>query len=123
MCGLVRIPGPALDAFVLRTIRQTLLGDAGSTKHAVNAFVDAVFGASDDGGNNSKGTRELEQLDRRIKATIGMIGDPSFEGLDDLRKVLADLKKKRDTLMAAIVTHDVPVAPETNEDAIAGMGP
>ena len=42
--------------------------------------------------------RELQQLERRIKTTVGLIADPTFEGLDEIRNVLAELKQKRDAL-------------------------
>jgi hypothetical protein len=49
--------------------------------------------------------RELEQLNRRIKTTVGMIADLQFDGIDDLRGVLSDLKKKRDALLTKICAH------------------
>lgn len=97
VCGLVRLPGPELDAFILRTISETMKGDAKTVKQAVNAFVKAVSKQSES-VDNQKLNRELEQIERRIKATVGMIADPTFEGLDEIRTVLVDLKQKRDSL-------------------------
>ena len=42
--------------------------------------------------------RELELLNRKIKATVAMLADPAFDGLDELRTALADLKSKRDAI-------------------------
>ena len=60
-------------------------------------------GAGPQGGDEATAKaddRELELLNRKIKATIAMLADPTFDGLDELRTTLADLKTKRDTLEA-----------------------
>jgi DNA invertase Pin-like site-specific DNA recombinase len=102
VCGLVRIPGPALDEFVLGTIKRVLLGDHATTGQAIDAFVKSILGPSKAAKQAPDAQRELEQLDRRIKTTVGMLADLTFEGLDDLHKVLADLKSKRDALLARL---------------------
>ncbi len=99
VCGLVRIPGPALDEFVLGTIKRVLLGDHATTGQAVDAFVKSVLAPARGEKQMPDAQRELEQLDRRIKTTVAMLADLTFEGLDDLHKVLADLKAKRDALL------------------------
>ncbi|GIX05038.1 MAG: hypothetical protein KatS3mg114_0907 [Planctomycetaceae bacterium] len=97
VCGLVRIPGPALDAFVLRAIGRVLQGDAKTREQAVEAFVRAMA-KQVEAPATSAVRREIEQLNRRIKATVTLLADPTFEGIDDLPAVLADLKRKRDAL-------------------------
>lgn len=37
--------------------------------------------------------KEIEQLNRRIKATVSLLADATFEGIDDLPAVLAELKR------------------------------
>lgn len=100
VCAFYTVPGPALDRFVLQTIQDAMLGDHKTTKKAIDAFVAAVTAPTRlpkaDKGND----RELELLNRKIKATVAMLSDPTFEGLDELRSTLADLKVKRDALEA-----------------------
>ena len=98
-CGLVRIAGQALDEFVLATIKRVLLGDHATTDQAIDAFVKSVLAPAKGAKQTPDAQRDLEQLDRRIKTTVKMLADLTFEGLDDLQKVLADLKAKRDALL------------------------
>lgn len=49
--------------------------------------------------NDSGSKREIEQLNRRIKTTVGLLVDPNFERIDDIHVVQMDLKHKRDTLL------------------------
>ena len=98
VCGLVRLNGPALDALVLQVIIKTLRGDAKTTKQAVEAFVKAASKPTS-ANKDAAVKRELEQLNRRIKTTVGLLADPTFEGLDDIRGILTDLQRKRDALV------------------------
>ncbi len=43
--------------------------------------------------------RELEQLNRRIKTTVDLLADPTFDGIDEIHVVLTDLKRKRDAVL------------------------
>ena len=98
VCGLVRIPGQTLDEFSLKLIRELLLGDAKTTNQAIEAFVKAMSKPKA-AVNESDSKREIEQLNRRIKTTVGLLADPNFEGIDDIHVVLTDLKRKRDALI------------------------
>ena len=115
VCGLVRIPGQALDEFVLGTIKRILIADHSTTKQAIDAFVKAVLAPVKPAKQASDARRELEQLDRRIKTTVGMLADLTFEGLDDLQRVLADLKAKRDALVARMDSGPRRAAPALSE--------
>jgi DNA invertase Pin-like site-specific DNA recombinase len=117
-CGLVRIPGPALDAFVLETIKRVLIGDHATTGNAIDAFVKSVLAPAKDAKKASDTQRELEQLDRRIKTTVKMLADLTFEGLDELQKVLADLKAKRDALLKRMPSTQREVKPSLSESQL-----
>ncbi len=99
VCGLVRIPGQALDAFVLKLIGQELQGDAKTRKQAIDAFVNAMAKPAT-AANAPDTRREIEQLNRRIKTTLALIADPTFDGLEDIHALLTDLKRKRDSLVS-----------------------
>ncbi len=103
ICRLYNIPGVPMDAFILRTIRKVIFQDAASNK-AIDAFVKTILAPRAKSKKSEDQERELEQLNRRIKTTVGMLADLSFEGIDDLNKVLIDLKAKRDALMAKLAT-------------------
>ena len=112
-CGLVRIPGAAFDAFVLEIITRTMLGHSKTVKQAVDAFVKTV--SKKPKPNDSDATRQLEQIDRRIKATIKLLSDPTFEGFEDLHLILADLKRQRDSLVKTkrVKVEEVPSLSQT----------
>ena len=116
VCRLTNLPGPALDAFVLQTIKRVLLGDHETTKKAIDAFVAAVMAPKAATKRNCKSDeRELDLLNRKIKATVAMLADPSFDGLDELRTTLAELKAKRDALEARRKPADEPTTPAISE--------
>jgi DNA invertase Pin-like site-specific DNA recombinase len=108
VCGLTNLPGHALDAFVLQTIRRVLLADHDTVKQAIDAFVAAVLAPKAKATRTKADDRELDLLNRKIKATVAMLADPAFDGLDELRTTLADLKAKRDALEARLKPADEP---------------
>lgn len=116
VCAVTNVPGPALDAFVLQTIKQVLLGDHETTNKAIDAFVAASMAPKAATKRSSKADeREFDLLNRKIKATIAMLADPTFDGLDELRTTLAELKAKRDALQAAIPPAEPPATPALSE--------
>ena len=98
VCGLVNVPAPALETFVLQAIKRVFLGNHETVAKAIDAFVKTVLAPQAKQKSSPGDDRELELLNRKIKATVSMLTDPSFEGLDELRTTLADLKSKRDAL-------------------------
>jgi hypothetical protein len=116
VCGVTNVPGPALDAFVLQTIKRALLGDHETSKKAIDDFVVAVLAPKAATKRNSKADeRELDLLNRKIKATIAMLADPTFDGLDKLRTTLAELKAKHDALQATITPGESPATSALSE--------
>ena len=73
-------------------------GDAKTTREAIDAFVKTVSDSAKP-AEHSQLQRELQQLERRIKTTVGLIADPNFDGIDTIHTVLGDLKQKRDALV------------------------
>jgi DNA invertase Pin-like site-specific DNA recombinase len=118
VCGLTNLPGPALDAFVVETIQCVLLGDRATTKQAVEAFVKAVLAPAKTTKRTKHDDRDLQLLNRKIKATVAMLADPAFDGLDELRTTLADLKAKRDALATRMKSADQPAKPAITKDEL-----
>jgi hypothetical protein len=83
---------------VLQAIKRVFLGNHETVAKAIDAFVKTVLAPQAKQKSSPGDDRELELLNRKIKATVAMLTDPSFEGLDELRTTLADLKSKRDAL-------------------------
>lgn len=104
VCRVSNIPADALDAFVVGRLRNVLLGDHDGTAAAIDRFVEAAMSRHDDGGvaDAKVVEKDLVAIERRIKATIGMLSDPAFDGLDELKVTLADLKKRRDALRSQL---------------------
>ncbi len=115
VCGTVDVNGPALDAFVLDTIKRLLLGDHKTAKKAVEAFVAAMVAPKPEAKRKKNDGRELDLLNRKIKATVAMLADPTFDGIDELRSTLADLKAKRDALVARSKPAEQPATPALSE--------
>jgi len=82
---------------------------------AIEGFVKSVLAPAKGAKQAPDAQRELEQLDRRIKTTVGMLADLTFEGFDDLHKVLADLKAKRDALLKRMPSTQQPEKPALSE--------
>jgi DNA invertase Pin-like site-specific DNA recombinase len=115
VCRVVNVPGPALDRFVLDAVRKVLLGDHATVEKAVDAFVKAVLVPRAKAKPTRGDERELDLLNRKIKATVSMLADPTFDGLDELRTTLADLKAKRDVLEARLKPTEEPAMPTITE--------
>ena len=117
ICGVVNLPGPAIDAFVLKTIQQVLIGDNKTTEKAIDAFVKAILAPKKAEPKRAKSDeRDLDLLNRKIKATLGLLADPTFDGMDELQSTLADLNAKRDALTARLKPQTETAKPEPKED-------
>ena len=115
VCATVDVNGHALDAFVLDTIKRLLLGDHKTAKKAVEAFVAAMVAPKPEAKRKKNDGRELDLLNRKIKATVAMLSDPTFDGIDELRSTLADLKAKRDAIIARGKPAEQPATPALSE--------
>ena len=118
VCRLVNLPGPALDAFVLGTIKRLLLAEHESVEQAIERFVKAVLAPKRRPKPPRDAERELEAVNRKIKAVVAMLADPAFDGLDELRATLAELKARRDVLQARLKPADVPTEPAMPEQEL-----
>lgn len=98
VCGLIQIPGQLLDEFVLKLIRELLMGDAKTTKQAIDAFVKNIS-TPKIATREPDTKRELDLINRRIKTTVNLLADPNLDGIDDIHVVLTDLKRKRDAIL------------------------
>jgi DNA invertase Pin-like site-specific DNA recombinase len=108
VCKATFIPADALDAWVVGKVRDVLLGDAKTVEAAVDAFVKRILGSRKPAGDTAGVERDLDAVSRRIQATVAMLADPMFDGLEELKKTLADLKAKRDALQARLKREKVP---------------
>lgn len=115
MCRNINIPADALDAWVLAKVQGAVLGDHGGVSQAIDGFVQMAMGKQKKPDDTSGVQRELEALGRKIKATVAMLTDPAFDGLDELKTTLADLKAKRDALQARLVPATALAAPAMGE--------
>ena len=51
-------------------------------------------------------------MNRRIKTTVGLLADPSFDGIDELAGVLTKLKAAREKLLKKIEKQDAKPKPQ-----------
>jgi hypothetical protein len=104
LCKLTNIPMEPLDLWVLQQIKRAILGDHKSVKQAVDTFVNQVLSGKETPDDTSGLQKDLEATHRRIKAAIAMLADPAFEGLEELKTTLAELKRRRDQLQEKLAT-------------------
>jgi hypothetical protein len=78
VCHGTRIPAEALDAWVLDKVRAALCGDHQGAAAAIEAFVRKATARSGKDHDAAKLQRDLAALDKRIRATVGMLTDPTF---------------------------------------------
>ncbi len=118
VCGVVNVPGPAMDGFVLETVKRLLLGDCETTGEAIDAFVAAALKPEPRTDRRDDDAREMALLNRKIKATVSMLADPTFDGIDELRGTLADLKTRRDAIEARSRQTAAPARPSLSADEL-----
>jgi len=104
LCKLTNVPMEPLDLWVLQQIKRAILGDHNSAKQAVDAFVKRALSGKETPDDTSGIQKDLEATHRRIKATLAMLADPAFEGLEELKMTLAELKRRRDQLQDKLGT-------------------
>ena len=85
---------------MLDRIRRILIGDHQDTDAAIDDFVAAVLGGDGAVVDTAEMKKAVAAVTRRIEATVAMLADPDFDGLDELRDTLAKLKARRDDLQA-----------------------
>ncbi|MEX0654657.1 MAG: recombinase family protein [Phycisphaeraceae bacterium] len=113
VCPCSSIPAGQLEAVVLDRIRRILLGDHHDTDAAIDDFVAAVLGGKGQVPDTAEMKKAVAAVTRRIEATVDMLADPDFEGLDELRATLVKLKARRDDLQADLeqIERTGPAAP------------
>ncbi|MBU6236384.1 MAG: recombinase family protein [Planctomycetes bacterium] len=97
-CGFYQVSAPTLEAFVVDAIKQTIVGKHKEVRSAIEAFIQSIRKPTQAAKPTKDVANEVALLNRKIKAMIGMLSDPTFDGLDELKTTLADLKAKRDAL-------------------------
>src|SRR5690606_9308320 len=123
VCVLSNIPADAPDGFVVGRLRDVLLGRDGEAAKAIDAFVDKVMARWSNGGGDASASveKELDAVNRRIKQTVAMLADPAFDGLDELKATLANLKKRRDGLQVQLKRRRPRRAPTGRESVGEGL--
>ena len=97
-CKLTNVPLLLINEWVLGHIKQLLLGDHKTVQKAIDTFVKKVRSGKETPDDSARLKKELNAVNRRIQATLAMLADPSFEGLDEIKRNLSDLKSRRDSL-------------------------
>ncbi len=102
VCKSTTIPADALDEWVLGKVQGVLLGENGTIAETTDAFVKQVLSGQEKPTDTTATEKELEAVNKRIRALLTMLADASFDGLDELKITLADMKVKRDALVAKL---------------------
>ncbi len=98
LCKQTNVPMEPLNAWVLHHVKRILLGDHKTVEEAVAAFIKKLRLGKETADDTANIQKELDAVNRRIKATLAMLADPSFEGLDEIKATLSELKLRRDRL-------------------------
>ena len=102
VCRLTILPMHAMDNWVIGKVSALLMGSSATVAEAVESFVHEILAAETKPTDTAAMEKDMDGLNRRIKAMVGMLADPSFEGLEELKATLGDLKVKRDALAKAL---------------------
>lgn len=102
VCSSTNIRMETLDIWVLKQIKHIILGDRDSVRQGIDFFVKQVLSNQENIEDNTNTKNELEKINRRIKATLALLADPAFDGLDELKVTLAEMKSKRDVLLKKV---------------------
>jgi hypothetical protein len=118
VCRLTSIPADALDGWVVGKVKAVLLGDHEAADAAIDAFVKQVLAGRKSQTDTADLNRDLDAVNKRIKAAVALLADPAFEGLDELKGALADLRAKREALQARLAKAATAVAPSPTESEL-----
>ncbi len=118
VCLHTMIDADALDAWVLRQLRVVVLGDADTAERAIDAFVRDAMGGRDDGEDRAGVQKELAAVSKRIKATVGLLGNAELGGMAELEQALVDLQRQRKELEARLAGCDAPASPAPSEKEV-----
>jgi len=116
VCEATRIPADALDQFVVGKVRDLLLGDQKTVDKAIDIFVKRAAAGRKRGEDVGAVQHDLDALNKRIRTMVAMLADPSFEGVDELKTTLAELKAKRDALQSRLAKARPAAAPSRESD-------
>ncbi len=116
VCQSMRIPADALDAFVVDKVRDLLMAEQKTVDKAVDIFVRRATTEGKRPEDTGAVQRDLDALNKRIKTMVAMLADPSFDGLDELKTSLAEMKAKRDALQSRMEKARPAAAPHKETD-------
>jgi hypothetical protein len=97
-CAFYQLRAPWIEKNTVDAIKAVVRGEHGDIQEAIEAFIKSVRQPATIEKPSRGKAEELALLNRKIKATVGMLADPAFDGLDELKATLAELKAKRDAL-------------------------
>lgn len=98
VCPAASIRADKLEAWVLAQIKMVLLGGHKTTSAAVDEFVSKAIAQQSQPTDISAIKKKLTMVNNRIQATLGMLTDLAFEGMDEIKNTLSELKLRRDEL-------------------------
>ena len=111
VCKATHIQAAALDRWVLEQLRTTFLADKAGVERAIEQFVKAACGRGASAMAQPDRCRELADLNKRIKTTVTLLSDNDLADVGELRTVLVDLKRRRETLEADVANK--PASPKS----------
>ncbi|MFO0082716.1 MAG: zinc ribbon domain-containing protein [Phycisphaerales bacterium] len=104
VCKATHIQAAALDGWVLDQLRSTYLADKAGVARAIEEFVKTCCGRVAASKARPDRSRELADLNKRIKTTVALLSDSDLADVGELRTALVDLKRRRETLEADVAT-------------------
>jgi DNA invertase Pin-like site-specific DNA recombinase len=116
VCRPTSISADALDRFVVGKIRNLLMADQETTSKAADIFVKRAVASRKPTEDTTAVQRDMDAVTKRIKTTLAMLADPSFDGMEELKTTLAELKAKRDVLLSRLDRSKPAAAPPAESD-------
>ncbi len=111
VCKATHIQAAALDRWVLEQLRTTFLADKAGVERAIEQFVKVACGRGAAAKAQPDRSKELADLNKRIKTTVALLSDSDLADVGELRAALVDLKRRRETLEADVANK--PASPKS----------
>ena len=88
-------------------LRSTYLANKAGVARVINEFVKVCYGRAASKAQPDR-SRELADLNKRIKTTVALLSDSDLADVGELRAALVDLKRRRQILEADVANKPAP---------------
>lgn len=100
-CKATHIQAEPLDAWVVSQLQAVVGCDPELIEQAVEQFVESAAASAPAPAPRRDHKKEIAEVNARIKSVVGLLSDTDLADVEELRRALVDLKKRREALLTA----------------------